>query len=238
MKTRSKIMLGVVGGSLALHLIAWAWVGRIRGERKHETIAISLADSKKKEKKHEQKIEPKETKPEAKAKVIQPIAKTVEAPPPVVEAPPPSNVDTSAMNGFADLGLGVMSGSGGMAVPQGHGGGAARSAATTEASHHVASLGPPPDACVEEIVKPKLEHQIQPAYTQEGRQANAEGFVQLELTIDASGHVVGVKVLHGLGFGLDEAATAAAKQWTFTPATRCGKIVPTTIKGKVRFSLS
>jgi periplasmic protein TonB len=87
-------------------------------------------------------------------------------------------------------------------------------------------------------VKPKHEREIQPAYTQEGRQANAEGAVQLEITVDATGHVVNVKVLKGLGFGLDEAAIAAARQWTFAPATKCGKAVPTTIKGKVRFSLS
>ncbi len=235
MKTRTKIMLGVVGGSFALHLAAWAWVGRIKGERKHDVVAIALAESKKKEEKKKEPIKPAEIKPE-KAKVIQPIAKTIEPPPPVVDAPPPPAND--AMNGYADLGLGTMSGGTGMGVPQGHGGAGARANAAPETTHHVTSLAPPQDACAEDLVKPKIEHQIQPAYTQEGRQANAEGFVQLELTIDASGHVVSVKVLRGLGFGLDEAAAAAAKQWTFAPATRCGKVVPTTIKGKVRFSLS
>jgi protein TonB len=42
-------------------------------------------------------------------------------------------------------------------------------------------------------------------------------------------------VLKGLGFGLDEAATQAAKQYVFKPATKCGKPVPTTIKLGVNF---
>jgi protein TonB len=46
-----------------------------------------------------------------------------------------------------------------------------------------------------------------------------------------------VRVIKGLGFGLDEAAVAAAKQWTFKPATRCGKPVAYTVKPGVRFQL-
>ena len=78
---------------------------------------------------------------------------------------------------------------------------------------------------------------MQPAYTAEAQQAGVEGKVRLELTIDATGHVTTVKVLSGLGFGLDEAAIAAAKQYTFAPATKCGRSVPTTIKLGVSFGL-
>ncbi len=241
MRTRTKITLGIVGASFGLHLAAWAWMGAIRGERKHDTIAIALAESKKKEKEKEKpKPPPVEIKPE-KAKVVAPAPKAIE-PVPEQVAPPP-DAKASNMNGFADLGLGSFSGGtggGGLAVPSGGGGGGGGGGATTPTptatQRHVA-LTPSSD-CTEDLVKPKLEHQIQPAYTQEGRQANAEGAVQLEITVDATGHVVSVKVLHGLGFGLDEAAMSAARQWTFAPATRCGKAVPTVIKGKVRFSLS
>ncbi len=233
-------MLGIVGGSFLLHLAAWSFVGGIKGERKHDIIAIEMADAKKKkeEKKEKPKPPPIDVKPE-KAKVVAPTPKVAE---PIAEALPPPDAHASNMNGFADLGIGPLSnsGGGGVAVGGGGGGGGGGGLTTpvpTATQRHV-SLGPPANECGDELVKPKLEHQIQPAYTQEGRQANAEGSVQLEITVDASGHVVSVKVLHGLGFGLDEAAISAARQWTFAPATKCGKAVPTTIKGKVRFSLS
>ena len=77
----------------------------------------------------------------------------------------------------------------------------------------------------------------QPAYTPEAQQANVEGKVKLEVTIDATGHVTSVRVLSGLGFGLDEAAMSAVKQWTFSPAQKCGSAVPTTIKMGVSFGL-
>jgi protein TonB len=238
MRTYTKITLAIAGGSLGLHLAAWACVGFIKGERRHDAVAISLAESKKKEEKKKQDPpKPVEVKPE-KAKVIQPAIKTPE---PLVEKVAPQEPQPqNNMSGFADLGIGPLGNSGGGGIPIGGGGGGGGGGppppvSTTTQRHAVLT---PATECSEELVKPKLEHQIQPAYTQEGRQANAEGAVQLEITVDATGHVVSVKILHGLGFGLDEAAMTAARQWTFAPATKCGKAVPTTIKGKVRFSLS
>ncbi len=93
------------------------------------------------------------------------------------------------------------------------------------------------DECSEELVKPTLDHQVQPAYSSEARNPSIEGVGKLELTVDAAGHVVEVKIVKGLGYGLDEAAVAAAKQWTFKPATKCGKPVATVVKPGVRFEL-
>ena len=242
MKAHTKIMLGVVGGSFLLHLAAWAFVGRIKGERKHDLVAIELAEAKKKEKKKDQpKPKPVEIKPE-KAKVRAPAPKPI-APPPEPTAAPPPEAKPQSMSSYADLGLGTMSGGGGPGLAVGGGGGGGGGGATPQptatATHRHVTLAPIDDGCTEEIVKPKLQQFIKPPYSDAGRQANIEGKVRLEITIDASGNVVGVKVLHGLGYGLDEAAVSTVKaQWRFQPATRCGKAVPSTIKAGVTFTLS
>jgi len=242
MRAHTKIQLAIVGGSVALHLAGWAAVGLFGKERKHDTVAIELAESKKK--KEEKEKPPPPPPPEIapqKAKVVAPAPK---APEPVPEAKPPSEAPKSNdMSGFADLGIGPLSngGGGGFAVPTGGGGGAGGGGgppqpAPTVKPRHVALA--PQGECAEEMVKPKISHVVTPAYPEIARQANKEGEVRLELTIDATGHVVAVKVLSGLGFGMDEAATAAAKQWVYTPATRCGKAVPTTVVKRVPFHLT
>lgn len=72
----------------------------------------------------------------------------------------------------------------------------------------------------------------QPAeYTEEARQAKREGAVTLALTVGADGKAHDIRVVKPLGFGLDEKAIAAAKQWSFRPATEDGKPAdyPTTV---------
>jgi protein TonB len=78
----------------------------------------------------------------------------------------------------------------------------------------------------------------QPAYTDRAREAGVEGKVRIELTVDETGRVVSVKVLSGLGYGLDEAAVAAAQSATFEPAIRCGKPTRATFTISMRFSSS
>jgi periplasmic protein TonB len=90
---------------------------------------------------------------------------------------------------------------------------------------------PAPDdegGCTEDKVKPKPIKVLQPAFTQDAQEARIEGKVRVEVTISATGEVTGVRVLEGLGHGLDEAALAAARGSTFTPANRCGKAIATT----------
>jgi TonB family protein len=49
--------------------------------------------------------------------------------------------------------------------------------------------------------------------------------VCVEGIIDDKGQVRGLRVREGLGYGLDEQALEAVKQWRFRPATRDGKPV-------------
>jgi TonB family protein len=65
---------------------------------------------------------------------------------------------------------------------------------------------------VEIIVKPT------PEYTKEARSQKIEGEVLLEVEFRASGEVRVLRVVRGLGYGLDESATRAAERIQFKPA--------------------
>jgi TonB family protein len=62
-----------------------------------------------------------------------------------------------------------------------------------------------------------------PAYTAEARNLRIEGEVVLEVVFEASGKLRVVRVVQGLGHGLDESATHAAEQIRFKPARRDGE---------------
>lgn len=70
---------------------------------------------------------------------------------------------------------------------------------------------------VEILSKPK------PAYTAEARLAGVEGSVILDVLFAASGRVEVLRVVRGLGYGLDDAAIDAARKILFRPATAGGK---------------
>ncbi len=62
-----------------------------------------------------------------------------------------------------------------------------------------------------------------PVYTEEGRQLKIEGEVLLDVVFSATGQIRIVKVVHGLGHGLDESAVQAAQKIQFKPAMRDGQ---------------
>lgn len=79
------------------------------------------------------------------------------------------------------------------------------------------NMAPAPDLSPVEIVfKPR------PEYTTEARMLRLEGEVLLEVLFPASGKAQVLRVVRGLGHGLDEAAAAAAQQIRFRPARRGG----------------
>ncbi len=85
---------------------------------------------------------------------------------------------------------------------------------------------------VEILFKPK------PAYTPEARALKLEGQVALEVVFLSDGSVRVVRVIHGLGHGLDQAAKAAAQQVRFRPATRDGVAVDTNATIYITFELT
>ena len=62
-----------------------------------------------------------------------------------------------------------------------------------------------------------------PLYTQEARSLRIEGEVLLEVVLEASGKLRVLRVVHGLGHGLDDNAVKAAEQIHFKPAVKDGQ---------------
>jgi TonB family protein len=92
---------------------------------------------------------------------------------------------------------------------------------TVDRARHASTLEIKPVAFtpVEILSKPK------PAYTVEARAKKIEGEVLLEMQFSASGEARVLRVVRGLGHGLDETALTAARGIQFRPATRDGGAV-------------
>jgi TonB family protein len=75
-----------------------------------------------------------------------------------------------------------------------------------------------------------------PQYPRRAFDAKVEGTVLLEILISSSGGVVHAEVRRSIP-GLDEAAVDCVKQWSFEPAFRAGKPVPTMAAAPVTFRI-
>jgi TonB family protein len=85
---------------------------------------------------------------------------------------------------------------------------------------------------------PQFKTQVKAEYPVAAKQAGLEGVVILQVDIDATGAVMDVSVVQGLGSGCDEAAVAAMKQSTFTPAYAGTDPVPVRIRIPYRFKIN
>jgi TonB family protein len=77
-----------------------------------------------------------------------------------------------------------------------------------------------------------------PVYTPEARAKKIEGEVLLEVVFEASGKLHVVRVVRGLGHGLDDAAVRAAEQIRFKPALRNGQPLDSTALIHIIFQLA
>ena len=237
---------GYIGGavlSVAVHVFAFGGLSAIKkSSLGRQNVAVMMSSAKKKQKPKP----PEPPKPiEAPKEMLQhPLAPPRAAPP--VAPPPPDPIAAAhpalaAMPYFGFILSGnVLGGPGGIAVPMG---GPAQASAEP-AVHKEKTFGSTAerpaaaaDDCQEDLVKAKPQALIQAAYSDDARAAGIEGRVRVQITIDASGAVVDAKLVSGLGHGLDEAALAAAKRMSFSPATRCGKAVQSTFMYTTRFAL-
>jgi protein TonB len=57
----------------------------------------------------------------------------------------------------------------------------------------------------------------EPGYTEEARKAKLQGKVLLQVLVGADGTAKRVKIVQGLGMGLDERAEEAVRAWRFSP---------------------
>jgi TonB family protein len=90
----------------------------------------------------------------------------------------------------------------------------------------------PVDRPVEIVFKPT------PEYTDDARSARIEGTVSLELEFTAAGDVRVLRVVRGLGHGLDEAAERAALRIRFKPAQSDDRPVDSRATVHITFRLS
>jgi TonB family protein len=77
-----------------------------------------------------------------------------------------------------------------------------------------------------------------PAYTEEARKLRIEGEVLVEVVFESSGTLRVVRVVRGLGHGLDDAAIHAAEQIHFKPALREGQPTDSTAVLHIVFQLA
>jgi TonB family protein len=88
-----------------------------------------------------------------------------------------------------------------------------------------------------DVIAPKVLHKMEPEYTEEGRVAKYQGTVVLTVEIDPNGMAQNIRIVKGLGFGLDENAVTAVRQWQFQPATKDGAAVTVQASIEVNFRL-
>ena len=87
------------------------------------------------------------------------------------------------------------------------------------------------------IEPPRLIQEVRPNYTDEGRRRRIEGEVDLEVVVGRDGRAANIRVVRGLGAGLDQQAVVAVRQWRFAPARRNGVPVDVIVDVSVEFAL-
>jgi protein TonB len=98
---------------------------------------------------------------------------------------------------------------------------------------------PPPQKPIRiggQVTAPALVFRVEPKYPDFAAQAQIEGLVILEATVDVDGRVEAVTVLRSHGL-LDQAAIDAVKQWRYSPLVLNGKPFPFILTVTVRFSV-
>jgi protein TonB len=222
--------------SVLVHGALAVGVGEIEIKKSHAATAIQYAETQKKKPPEPAKVDPL---PPEKAPPSRALARRAAAVPAAPEIAPKA-AETPAVEGLPDFGVSLTGGvSGtGISLPVG-GGGPARERAVEKVVRKAAPVAAalPTDGCDEPPAKPKPISVPQPSYTDDAQAAAVEGKVRVQLTVDESGRVIDVKLIQGLGHGLDEAALQAARRATFEPALRCGKPSQATFTIAMRFKL-
>ncbi|MEI9953458.1 MAG: energy transducer TonB [Pseudomonadota bacterium] len=242
----SRVKLAYVGAAAAtitIHVVAFGGLNAMKKPEpeKHMTTVMVTAPKPKPKAKP-----PEPPKPiEAPKELLQHPTVQRAAPPKPAAAPPPDPVAAAhpALAAMPDFGInlsGGLGGPGGIAVPMG--GGPTPASVQPKAKEKVLGVAAERpavagDDCAEDLVKAKPQGFVKPTYTDDARAAGIEGRVRVEVSLDETGHVLGARVVSGLGHGLDESAIDAAKRMAFSSATRCGKSVKSTFVVSMRFVL-
>jgi len=178
---------------------------------------------------------------------IQPAPKPVEPPPPIAKPEPTPPVVAPVVSGAADArdSKGDLNERASESQGPGNGGGAGTGSGTGMGSGTGAGIGDGSGAGTgggpyrpgSGIEAPEIVREVKPEYTEEARRRSLTGDVVLEIVVRSDGRVGNVKVVRGLGSGLDQRAVDAVRQWTFKPARRHGTPVDVLVEVAVEFRL-
>jgi len=87
------------------------------------------------------------------------------------------------------------------------------------------------------VSAPVVIYQVEPEFSEEARKAKAAGNVLVNLWVDEQGRPQHVRVLRGVGMGLDEKAIEAVQKWRFKPGMKGGQAVNVRAQIEVNFRL-
>ena len=87
------------------------------------------------------------------------------------------------------------------------------------------------------VTSPVPIHIAEPEYSEGARKARVSGTVLVYAEIDPTGHPQRLRIVHGMGLGLDEKALEAVKKWLFRPGTKDGRRVTVRATFEVNFRL-
>ena len=88
------------------------------------------------------------------------------------------------------------------------------------------------------VKSPQVLQQPIPSYTEQAKEARIEGTMLVSAVIRKNGSVDQVKVIRGLGYGLDDSAVnTISKEWKFKPGTLNDKPVDVSVVIEVSFRL-
>ena len=109
--------------------------------------------------------------------------------------------------------------------------------AATNHSRQTVRIGDVPITPNGGMTPPRLVSYIAPAYSDAARTSGVEGTVTVQAEFDIDGNFRVLRVVKGLGFGLDENALVALEDWRFAPAYRSGRRVTVIANIDIAFKL-
>jgi TonB family protein len=90
---------------------------------------------------------------------------------------------------------------------------------------------------VKDVSAPKVEHRMDPKYSEFAARDKVQGTLRLRVVVDASGIPQRLAVSQPLGYGLDASAVEAVRKWRFTPGMKDGSPVAAGVVVEQQFSL-
>jgi len=87
------------------------------------------------------------------------------------------------------------------------------------------------------VTAPTLIYKVDPEYTEKARIAKLQGAVLLYAEVNKQGRAQNIKIIRGLGLGLNEESIEAVKKWHFRPGMKNGKPVTVAITIEINFIL-